>query len=262
MEKLISFDLRGDFGMLKKPDTNEPVYLTFNMLHKPALLGIIGSILGLRGFEKQKELPEYYQKLQGLKIGIEPLNHESGNFSKTVIKYNNGTGMASEEQGGNLIIAEQNLINPAFKCYVLLNLNSEIGNKVRARILNYSSEYIPYFGKNECSIWWENAKELEYEFFNPTDTFKIKSLFVKDQKLRHGDVEEVFSLFTPKFTLEQDQLPYMYFERLPISYLGAPLFQYDYKNFAFTNSSLKAEYRPTDDLPLLKLDSGEVIQIF
>ena len=63
MDKLISFDLRGDFGMLKKPDTNEPVYLTFNMLHKPALLGILGAILGLKGFRKQKELPEYYEIL-------------------------------------------------------------------------------------------------------------------------------------------------------------------------------------------------------
>ena len=45
--KLISFDLCADMGFLKKPDINEKIYLTYNMLHKPALLGILGAIIGL-----------------------------------------------------------------------------------------------------------------------------------------------------------------------------------------------------------------------
>ena len=87
MEKIISIDLKADFGFFKKPDTNDPIYLTFNMLHKPALLGILGAILGLGGFSEAKEeepkpkkgekiktiLPEYFKKLNDLKIGIKPL---------------------------------------------------------------------------------------------------------------------------------------------------------------------------------------------
>ncbi len=53
--------------MLKNPITNEPVYLTFNMLHKPALLGILGAIAGMKGFVKNGELPEYYEKTEGCK---------------------------------------------------------------------------------------------------------------------------------------------------------------------------------------------------
>lgn len=64
--KLVSFDLKADFGFFKKPDVNE-VYLTYNMIHKPALLGILGAIVGLQGFQKNAVLPLYYQKLKHLK---------------------------------------------------------------------------------------------------------------------------------------------------------------------------------------------------
>jgi CRISPR-associated protein Cas5h len=170
--------------------------------------------------------------------------------------------MASEEKGGNLIIAEQTLVNPAFQCYVLLDSENETHNKIKAKILSYSSEFIPYLGKNDCSVWWENAEELRFEFYTPNDSFTINSLFVKEKKIKGGEIEQMFSLHNPTNSPEQSKLPYMYFERLPISYIGAPLFQYDYKNFAFTNATLKAEYRPTSDLPLLKLENGDIIQVF
>ena len=52
-QRLISFDIQADFGFFKKPDYNDGVLLTYNMLHKPALLGILGAIIGLRGYRKK-----------------------------------------------------------------------------------------------------------------------------------------------------------------------------------------------------------------
>ena len=63
MVTLVSIDIKSDFGFLKKPDTNDPIYLTFNMLHKPCLLGILGAIVGEKGFQNYGVMPEYYQKL-------------------------------------------------------------------------------------------------------------------------------------------------------------------------------------------------------
>ena len=63
MKKLVSIDIFADFGMLKKPDTNEPVYMTFNMLHKPGLLGILGAITGLSGFKKNHKNYQSYAKI-------------------------------------------------------------------------------------------------------------------------------------------------------------------------------------------------------
>ena len=73
-KKIISFDLNAEFGFFKKPDINDGIYLTYNMLHKPALLGIIGAIIGLKGYERNGVLPEYYNKLKHIKVGIQPLS--------------------------------------------------------------------------------------------------------------------------------------------------------------------------------------------
>ena len=43
-QRLISFDIQADFGFFKKPDYNDGVLLTYNMLHKPALLGILPAV--------------------------------------------------------------------------------------------------------------------------------------------------------------------------------------------------------------------------
>ena len=52
-QRLISFDIQADFGFFKKPDYNDGVLLTYNMLHKPALLGILGAIIGKGIFRKR-----------------------------------------------------------------------------------------------------------------------------------------------------------------------------------------------------------------
>lgn len=72
-QKLISFDLKAEMGFFKKPDINDGIYLTYNMLHKPALLGILGAIVGLKGHEKEGVLPEYYCKFRDLKVAVQPL---------------------------------------------------------------------------------------------------------------------------------------------------------------------------------------------
>lgn len=266
MSKLLSFDIKADFGMLKKPDTNEPVYLTFNMLHKPALLGIFGAIAGLEGFVENGKWPKYYDAYKDLSVSIMPLvdkftgrkYHENGNFTKTIIKYNNSTGMASEETGGNLIVAEQTLVAPAFRCFVLLDLDITEQKVLYDNILSYNAVFVPYLGKNECSLWWENAQKIEYKEFNVEGDFFIDSLFVKEEAVKEGKKKP---RFVPGNRKDYNNMPFMYFENLPHSYLGAPLFQYDYLPFAFTNHELKEEYSPTNKFPLIKTEKN-VIQLF
>jgi CRISPR-associated protein Cas5h len=264
MEKLVSINIKSDFGFLKKPDTNDPIYLTFNILHKPSLLGILGAIIGEKGFQKHGEMPEYYKKLKDLKVSIAPLEengkvyHENGNFSKTIIKYNNTTGLASEEEGGNLMIAEQSLVAPAFKCWILLNLGNETEAKLYSFLKENKAEYLPYMGKNEFSLWWENFEEYTYEPLSPNGEFQINSLFVKEETVKEGKIN---SRFRPG-VLSVTGSKFIYFERLPIRYIESPLFQYEYKDFAFTNWDLKQDYILPESYPLYKLSNNEVIQLF
>lgn len=261
--KLVSINVKSDFGFLKKPDTNDPIYLTFNMLHKPALLGIMGAIIGAKGFQKYGELPEYYLKLKNIKISIAPLEddgklfHENGNFVKTIIKYNNTTGLASEEEGGNLIITEQVIVAPAYKCWFMLNTDSLVEAKFYEFIKTNQAEYLPYLGKNEFSLWWDNFTEYDYELFNSDDSFKINSLFIKETPVRDGNINTHFRPGILSFYGNN----FMYFERLPVGYLEG-LFQYEYRDFSFTNWEMKQDYRLPEDLPLYKLSNNEIIQMF
>ncbi len=279
MEKLISFDIKADFGMLKKPDTNEPVYLTFNMLHKPALLGILGAIAGLKGFVKNGELPEYYEKLKDIKVGIMPLPkdeisdknyHENGNFTKTIIAYTNTSGFANEGEplkrdgksikpGDTLMVSEQTLVSPAFRCFVLLDETVDEQKDLVRNLLNYQAEYIPYLGKNDCSLWWENAREVNYSVFEPDETFKVDSLFLKEEAIKDGTKKP---RYVPGKIHSLENLPFMYFENLPTLYLEKPLFQYDFRPYAFTNHELKEEYALPDSPSLIKTETNEVIQLF
>lgn len=264
MKKLVSINIKSDFGFFKKPDTNDPIYLTFNMLHKPSLLGILGAIIGEKGFKKQGEMPEYYKKLKDIKVSIAPLEengkayHENGNFPKTVIKYNNTTGLASEEEGGNLMVIEQTLVAPAYKIWILVNLENETDIKLYNSIKENNAEYLPYMGKNEFSLWWDNFREYTYEPFFPNGEFQINSIFIKEEAINNGKIN---SRFRPG-NISGTSCKYMYFERLPIGYFELPLFQYEYKDFAYTNWCLKQDFILPESYPLYKLSSNEIIQLF
>lgn len=263
MDRLISIDLKADFGFLKKPDTNEPVYLTFNMLHKPALLGIFGAILGISGYKtflnlKEKKrgyLPEFYKQLRDLSVGIQPLKNgtpATTTFDKTVIQYNNGVGYASKEQGGNLIIMEQTLVQPSFRVFLLLKKDG-IENRLYNALRLWQAEYLPYLGKNDFSLWWDNFQEYQVQEFDFKDSFKIDTIFLKEEKTLKDDKSNSFSdLFST------GEPTYMIFERLPTGY-NENLFQYDYQSFSYTN----LKFNPDFKLPnLYQLNGKQIIQVF
>ena len=261
MQKLISINLYADFGMLKKPDTNDPVYLTFNMLHKPALLGILGAIIGLEGFKEKGSLPDYYLKLQDLKIGIEPLKHENGNFQKSMVKYNNATGLAnkdaSNKHGATLNVIEQFLIAPAFRCYFLLEMDNELHQKVDKNLRNYHADFIPYLGKNEFSLWWEDYKEYgNITDFDFSKEYRVGSIFYKNET-----VSNLIAKALGRAMRNELKNRFVYFERLPVAYLdiGKENYQYAYNDFVFTNAKFNTKLE-IDNLTVV--DNETIIQLF
>lgn len=233
-EKLISFDLKADFAFFKKPDYNAGIQLSYNMLHKPALLGILGAIIGLEGYKEKGKLPEYFEQLKHLQIGIMPLAHVHGNYQKTVLRYTNGVGYANKD--GNLLIDETMLIAPAYRCFVLLNLDNELEVKIYHSVLKQEAEYIPYLGKNEFQAWIEEPMDNEFEQIEinsvsfAVDSLFIKSGIVKEQKIE-AEINFDFSVSGGSFT---------FFERLPIGF-NEELMQYEMGEFAFTDWKMKAE---------------------
>ena len=251
MSKVVSFDLKADFGFLKKPFSNEKLelYLTFNFLHKPALLGILGAILGLKGYTRFGELPDYYRKLKNLKVGIEPIKqddetgiifHEKGIFNKTTTKYNNTVGYANK-QGGTLNINEQTIIKPAFRCY--LKLDSDVENSLLEKLYEYimycRAEYLPYFGKNDYGAWWMPESVIEYKYIGiekSPESIEICTIFnLEDTILQSEKGESFFDIFNLNN-------PFVCFERLPVGFekVGNS-YQYKIMKFAYSNFAIKRD---------------------
>lgn len=270
-ETLISFDLRADFGFFKKPDVNDGLVMTYNLLHRPALLGLLGAIAGLSGYEKKNQKPEYLEVLGALRVGIAPLNvegetirHDKGNFQKTVIKYSNTVGYAnaneSGKSGANLLITEQTLIRPAYRCFVLLDLANETQAVLYERIKRGEAYFLPYLGKNECLASWDNVMEWDsFRPFNPREReFKIESAFVRKYSVRST---RVGPQLVPAKLAVINVSSFIYFERLPTGF-DEDLFQYELSEFAFADWVLGQESSIEN---LYEIQTGaekQVIQLF
>ena len=65
----LKFVLKGKTAFFKNPEVNTYQYFTYGNIHKPALLGIFGTILGYKGYESHFDhFPEYYEKLKNVQI--------------------------------------------------------------------------------------------------------------------------------------------------------------------------------------------------
>ena len=261
---IISFDLKADGAVFKKPDVNDGLYLTYNTLHKPALMGILGAVLGLRGFEASGEFPEYYQVLANIQVSIAPLSKQSsqGNFTKFTVQYNNGVGYASQEQGGNLIVKEQTLFKPGYRCFVQLDEQETIHQELTRAFLQGEAVYPPYLGKNEFPAWWENVETWEEKPFGFDRDFRLNSLFIKQSRLQDEVSMPKFSLMRPASADTEDR--FLFFERLPLQY-DPILRQYELAEFAYTNHLLTAGSSLQNLYELIPTVAGQapiIIQLF
>ncbi|SOD93120.1 type I-B CRISPR-associated protein Cas5b [Spirosoma fluviale] len=235
-KELLSFDLKADFGFFRKPDVNEGIQYSYNMLHKPALLGIMGAIAGLKGYQQKGHWPQYYTLLKSVLVGIAPLNHERGSFAKVAITYTNTVGYANAD--GALIVHENTLRCPAYRVFVLLDHTNDVQARLATRIKQQEAEFVPYLGKNEFTAWWDNVHEYEIDRTMPTESFALVSLFDRRVKTDSNaiasgkDQLDFVDMSHPKGS-------YVYFERLPSGF-DEELLQYDLTNFVYTDYPIKA----------------------
>lgn len=240
--KLISFDIQSDFGFFRKPETNNTLNVSYNMIHKPAILGLLGAIIGLKGYQKKGKLPEYYQKLSSVKIGIAPLEDDKGNYTKTPIKYSNTVGYANK--GSNFLTEELTLIAPKYRIYLLLDESKAEQKQLIENIQYCQTEFIPYFGKNEFMAWWDNFQEYDFEAVkdnNKIERISIATLFLKNEHI----VPLLEEKRSERGKRDKTYIPFYYFERLPIGF-NIELMQYELKDFIYTNNIITSSEKITN----------------
>lgn len=241
--KAIAFTLGGRTGFFKRPDVNASTYFTYNNIHKPALLGLLGAVAGFGGYNadsmrvsfdtvknkavkgaKKPEpqgLPEYYRKLAGLKVSITP-EAKKGVFPKKIQKFNNSVGYASKEQGGNLVVSEQWLENPSWRIMIMNDgsLEQSDYDAVAGALLNSTSCYTPYLGKNDHTANISAVCETE---LTPASGDTVCSLFPLD------DMDALDYDEDP-----EDANPYIFREKAPVALHPTGYF-YILQQLALTN---------------------------
>ena len=234
--RALKLTLKGKTAFFKKPDVNTYMYFTYGNIHKVALLGLLGAIMGYRGYgsqTKEESYPEFYEKLKELEVAIVPQRQAEGEipgmFGKKVQTFNNSVGYASGEAGGNLIVKEQWLEQPCWEIYI--KSNHPCYEELARRIMTHQYVYIPYLGKNDHLATIINPCEVEIKEVEGVQ--KINSLFLKQGfEMFMEDEEEEDDFY------EETERYYKYEEKLPIA-LESEHNQYEVASVILTNKKMK-----------------------
>lgn len=219
--KALKFILSGETAFFKVPMVNSVCYFTYGNIHKPALLGMFGAILGYKGYGYEIiDFPEYYEKLKDVKVSIVP-NSENGYFNKKFQQFNNSVGYASQEQGGNLIVKEQWIEDPSWTIYIMLD--NEESQKLADMIIHSQCVYIPYLGKNDHPATIEKVEYVEVKNVN-AENLTIQSLSLSEA-----------------LDFDQDEMDFKYEEYLPLT-LNLETNHHELKKFILTNAPVEEAF--------------------
>ncbi|MBX4264469.1 type I-B CRISPR-associated protein Cas5b [Clostridium estertheticum] len=210
----IKFKLTGRTAFFKKPDVNINTYFTYNNIHKVALIGLLGAVIGLQGHIQQNrsikegnivEYPEFYSKLKDLKICIKPFG-KNGYFSKKVQVFNNGIGFYNKDKDDrpcNLVVKEQWIENPVWEIYLLNDgsIEETLFNKLEDYLLHNKCTYIPYLGKNDHPAVIEECKIVNLEDVEDIEhidsLFSVEKVVIGDAPYIEGGDIYFFKEFSP-----------------------------------------------------------------
>jgi len=194
---ILKFNLSGKTAFFKKPDVNSNYYFTYGHIHKVALLGIFGAIMGYGGYNQQVRnsnltYPEFYEKLKNIKVSIMPEQTikkveqdnmipaknkiQKGYFNKKIQTFNNTVGYANAD--GNLIVREQWLEDPCWDIYLMLQ--GDLEEEIARHIIGSKAAFIPYLGKNDHMAIISHAEIIEMKNISLTQEYRIDSLYIKD----------------------------------------------------------------------------------
>jgi len=196
-------------------------------------MGIIGAVIGLKGYShqdrQQEKYPEFYQRLKEMRIGIIPPKGNRGYFSKKIMTFNNSVGYANidaKKMPCNLVVREQWLEDVSWDIYLCLNdiKDREISDRVVDYLLNGKSEYIPYLGKNDHFAEISNPQIVECDTIELPEM--IDSLFYYDKVVLDDD------------PIDMEDLPFLFKDYMPVK-LNEFNNKYEFREVAYTNRAIE-----------------------
>lgn len=179
----LKFTIKSPTAFFKKNDINS-IYFSYSNIHKVAIRGLLGAIIGLSGYNQTggKKLPQFYIELEDIKVGIVPKRL----FNKKVITFTNTIGFANV--GDNLIVKQQWLFDVEWDIYLLNNGNKHY-ETIKNYILNNITEFIPYLGSNDHQADISNPETIECELLEEEEDY-IDSLFISENENNIPDYDD------------------------------------------------------------------------
>lgn len=239
--EILKFTLKGKNAFFKMPEVNTYFYFTYGNIHKVALMGIFGAILGYKGYgqlTKDDKYPEFYERLKDIQISIVPKKGSKGYILKKIQNFNNSVGYASQEQGGNLIVSQQWLENPWWEIYV--KIDSTEAEAIRDAILKKTCVYMPYLGSNDHPADICDAEVVAGELIKDQEITRLDSLFpCREVELDYEDDEITaykYVEYLPVALKEQTHmycLEKFYATNIPVLRHDCDVYRGDGKNIVF-----------------------------
>lgn len=203
----LKFTLYGKTAFFKSPDINtrgDDIYFSFPHVHKLTILGILGSIIGLKGYNQQndEQYPEFYQILKSIQISIVPAKNI---FKQRMVYQTNTTGCANYEKNSgcfvNFIWNEKWLEDVSWDIYIMDD-GSNIFKEIKNKLENSEAKHPIYLGNNQH---FASIKDVEYVQLNKTSSKTLSSIIVdssNDNCIQFGEVggrtkENYISFFAP-----------------------------------------------------------------
>lgn len=143
---LIKFNIQGQFAFFKN-HINRRENFSYPTIHKPAILGMLGAILGLNGFSSLNELGyiEYIRTLSD-KVSVSILKKEQTNYVENII--NDSTCLKITTSESNVIQQREHFLsNPNFDVYLKIDDN-DLFKKIHYALVNKEYVYYPNLGKS------------------------------------------------------------------------------------------------------------------
>lgn len=171
--EVLKFELSSIGATFTRPYFNS-VYTSYSHIHKVALLGMLGAIIGIeKKHNSENSLPPAYEKLMHLQVAIVPRQCK---FPSKINTITETTGMFNDRN--TFLVNYEELIRPCWNIYILKNDDEPYYKAMKDFILNHKAKYVPYLGKNHFQAKISNIEILESKDVDIKDISKIDSLFL------------------------------------------------------------------------------------
>lgn len=186
----LKFTVFGRYGFFKNHECNS-INFTYQFIHKPCIMGLLGAMIGLDGWRQMVEHDgklEYYEVFKNSKISIIPTSSYYETFYETINNATGFTNISSDKQGGETAnIKRQILQNPSYTIIIQKDgIEEKYYNKLKEMLFKGESVYRLCLGNNNYTANIKDVEEITIDEYTEKDDIIVNSL------IKECEIEEIY----------------------------------------------------------------------